>query len=94
MIEFKDMELKEALSLFNEFCDNTPAITADDWNSKFKELLQPKVYEILKGDSENKEADVKKALYEALDETRKWEYEVDSFEGFLLKKGIITNEEL
>ena len=93
-MNFKDLELKEARKLFNEFCDNTPAITADDWNSKFKELLQPKVYEILKGDSENKEVDVKKAIYEALDETRKWEYEVDSFESFLSSRGITTNEQI
>lgn len=94
MMNFKDLDVKEAVKLFNEFCDNTPALTADDWNSKFKELLQPKVYEILKGDSENKEADVKRALYEALDETRKWEYEIDSFEGFLLTKGVMTEEKV
>lgn len=88
-MNFKDLELKEAVKLFNEFCDKTPAITDEDWNSKFKEFLHSMVYEILKGDSENKEADVKKAIYEALDETRKWEYEVGSFEGFLLKIGIV-----
>lgn len=88
-MNFKDLELKEAVKLFNEFCDNTPALTEEDWNSKFKEILQPKIYEVMVGDCEDKHLDVKKVIYEALDEMCKWGYEVDSFEGFLLKKGIM-----
>ena len=92
MINSKDIEVKEAVKLFNDFCENTIAITAEQWSAKFRGFLQPKVYEILVGDSEDKQEEVKKAIYTALDEVHKWEYEVDSFEGYLLKKGITTNE--
>jgi len=86
--KFKDIEVK----LFKDFCENTVAITTEQWSAKFREFLQPKVYEILIGASEDKQEEVKKAIYAALDEVQKWEYEVDSFEGYLLKKGITSNE--
>lgn len=86
MINFKDVELKEQVRMFDDYC-KTYEISDEDWNAKCKEILQSKLYPLLIEKSEWTKENVKVAIYESLYETYAWEEEEDSFEKYLKDNG-------
>jgi len=88
MINFKDVELKEQVRMFDDYC-KTYEISDQDWNTKCKDILQAKLYPLLIEKSQWTKENVKSVIYESISETCAWEKEEDSFEKYLKDKGLV-----
>lgn len=82
MEEFKSLELKEQVRLFNKFCEQ-PYVTDEEVKIRWKSILEEKIYNTLVKANTIQGIDIENSIEESIDELNAWIDEQESWEKFL-----------